>query len=135
MVTGTPGKPSSEAAFRGILPCSFAGCLPIGIHDAPPPLATAAIAFNGSEAFGTGRGDALWSFDRWATSSSARFVRRRTKELPLTMKYNHIGIPTTSTFDGEIPVPRLKVTVSDHKNNPFAFSGKDTGKARRFLTW
>ena len=35
------------------------------------------------------------------------------------MKYNHIGIPTTASFDGEIPLPRLKMTVSDHKNNPF----------------
>ena len=37
----------------------------------------------------------------------------------MTMKYNHVGIPTTSTFHGEIPLPHLKVTVSDHKNNPF----------------
>ena len=37
----------------------------------------------------------------------------------MAMKYNHIGIPTTSTFDGEIPLPHLKVTVSDHQNNPF----------------
>lgn len=35
------------------------------------------------------------------------------------MKYNHIGIPTTAKFDGEIPLPHLKVTVSDHQNNPF----------------
>ncbi|TAK55788.1 MAG: hypothetical protein EPO22_14215 [Dehalococcoidia bacterium] len=35
------------------------------------------------------------------------------------MKYNHIGIPTTAAFDGEIPLPHLKMTVSDHKNNPF----------------
>ncbi len=35
------------------------------------------------------------------------------------MKYNHIGIPTTASFEGEIPIPHLKVTVSDHKNNPF----------------
>ena len=35
------------------------------------------------------------------------------------MKYNHIGIPTTGPFDGEIPVPHLHMTVSDHKNNPF----------------
>ncbi len=35
------------------------------------------------------------------------------------MKFNHIGIPTTSTFDGEIPLPDLGMTVSDHKNNPF----------------
>jgi hypothetical protein len=35
------------------------------------------------------------------------------------MKYNHIGIPTTERFDGEIDLPHLKVTVSDHGNNPF----------------
>jgi hypothetical protein len=35
------------------------------------------------------------------------------------MKYNHIGIPTTGPFEGEIALPHLKVTVSDHKNNPF----------------
>lgn len=35
------------------------------------------------------------------------------------MKFNHIGIPTTGNFAGEIPLPHLKVTVSDHQNNPF----------------
>lgn len=35
------------------------------------------------------------------------------------MRFNHIGIPTTSTFEGEIPLPKLGMTVSDHKNNPF----------------
>jgi hypothetical protein len=35
------------------------------------------------------------------------------------MKFNHVGIPTTSSFDGEIPLPKLSMTVSDHKNNPF----------------
>ena len=35
------------------------------------------------------------------------------------MKFNHVGIPTVSAFDGEIPLPHLKVTVSDHLNNPF----------------
>ena len=35
------------------------------------------------------------------------------------MKYNHIGIPTTSIFEGEIDLPHLKITVSDHENNPF----------------
>ncbi|MEL6353478.1 MAG: hypothetical protein AAFR58_17260 [Cyanobacteria bacterium J06627_28] len=35
------------------------------------------------------------------------------------MKYNHLGIPTTERFDGEIDLPHLKMTVSDHKNNPF----------------
>lgn len=35
------------------------------------------------------------------------------------MKYNHIGIPTTSRFEGEIDLPHLKMTVSDHENNPY----------------
>ena len=35
------------------------------------------------------------------------------------VKYNHIGIPTTSNFEGEIDLPDLKMTVSDHENNPF----------------
>ena len=35
------------------------------------------------------------------------------------MKFNHLGIPTTGSFDGEIPLPHLKITVSDEKNNPF----------------
>ena len=36
-----------------------------------------------------------------------------------TMKYNHVGIPTTESFEGEIDLPDLKMTVSDHQNNPF----------------
>jgi hypothetical protein len=35
------------------------------------------------------------------------------------MKFDHIGIPTTSRFDGEIDLPHLKMTVSDHQDNPF----------------
>ncbi|MEL6775810.1 MAG: hypothetical protein AAFO06_01025 [Cyanobacteria bacterium J06597_16] len=35
------------------------------------------------------------------------------------MKYNHLGIPTKSHFEGEIDLPHLKMTVSDHQNNPF----------------
>lgn len=35
------------------------------------------------------------------------------------MKYNHIGIPTTSIFEDEIDLPHLKITVSDHESNPF----------------
>ena len=35
------------------------------------------------------------------------------------MKFNHIGIPTTSRFEGEIRLTKLSMTVSDHKNNPF----------------
>ena len=34
-------------------------------------------------------------------------------------RYNHVGIPTTEPFDGEIPLPHLKMTVSDHQSNPF----------------
>lgn len=35
------------------------------------------------------------------------------------MKFNHIGIPTTDRFEGEIDIPHLKITVSDHTNNPY----------------
>ncbi|MFA0442956.1 hypothetical protein BCU70_12930 [Vibrio sp. 10N.286.49.C2] len=35
------------------------------------------------------------------------------------MKFNHLGIPTTKRFDGEIDLPHLKMTVSDHQNNPY----------------
>lgn len=35
------------------------------------------------------------------------------------MKFNHIGIPTTERFEGEIDIPHLKMTVSDHENNPY----------------
>ena len=35
------------------------------------------------------------------------------------MRYNHIGIPTTGRFKGEIDLPKLKMTVSDHADNPF----------------
>lgn len=35
------------------------------------------------------------------------------------MKFNHIGIPTTERFDGEIALPDLQMTVSDHQDNPF----------------
>jgi hypothetical protein len=35
------------------------------------------------------------------------------------MKYNHIGIPTTGRFVGEISLPQLKVTVNDHLDNAF----------------
>ena len=35
------------------------------------------------------------------------------------MKFNHIGIPTQERFEGEIDLPHLRMTVSDHSNNPF----------------
>lgn len=35
------------------------------------------------------------------------------------MKFNHVGIPVKGKFDGEIDLPHLKMTVSDHENNPY----------------
>ena len=35
------------------------------------------------------------------------------------MKYDHIGIPTEARFDGEIHIPHLRITVSDHENHPY----------------
>jgi hypothetical protein len=35
------------------------------------------------------------------------------------VKFNHVGIPTAGSFEGEIALPHLKMTVSDHLNNPF----------------
>ncbi|WP_035247006.1 VOC family protein [Desulfogranum mediterraneum] len=35
------------------------------------------------------------------------------------MKFNHLGIPTAEKFEGEIDIPHLKMTVSDHANNPY----------------
>jgi len=35
------------------------------------------------------------------------------------MEFDHIGIPTTDRFDGEIELPHLKMTVSDHQDNPY----------------
>jgi hypothetical protein len=35
------------------------------------------------------------------------------------VKFNHVGIPTNASFEGEIPLPDLQMTVSDHQDNPF----------------
>ncbi len=35
------------------------------------------------------------------------------------MKFDHIGIPTTGNFEGEIDIPHLKMTVSNHEDNPY----------------
>ncbi len=51
------------------------------------------------------------------------------------MKYNHVGIPTTAHFDGEIPLPHLKVTVAITRTIRSASSGKGTGTVHWFLTW
>jgi hypothetical protein len=35
------------------------------------------------------------------------------------MKFNHIGVPTRARFEGEIDLPHLQMTVSDHADNPY----------------
>ena len=35
------------------------------------------------------------------------------------MRFNHIGIPTAEAFDGEISLPHLRLTCSDHQSNPY----------------
>lgn len=35
------------------------------------------------------------------------------------MKFSHLGIPTNEGFEGEIDLPHLKMTVSNHENNPY----------------
>lgn len=35
------------------------------------------------------------------------------------MKYNHTGIPRNEEFENGIDLPHLKMTVTDHKKNPF----------------
>ena len=35
------------------------------------------------------------------------------------MRFNHVGIPTTGRFAGEIDLPHLQMTVSDHEANPY----------------
>ena len=35
------------------------------------------------------------------------------------MKFNHLGIPTKDRFEGEIDIPHLKMTVSNHESNPY----------------
>jgi hypothetical protein len=37
----------------------------------------------------------------------------------ISMKYHHLGIPTTGSFANEIDIPHLKMTVSDHRGNAF----------------
>jgi hypothetical protein len=35
------------------------------------------------------------------------------------LKFNRVGIPADAAFEREIDLPHLKVTASDHANNPF----------------
>jgi hypothetical protein len=34
--------------------------------------------------------------------------------MPQSLRYHHLGIPTTEVFAGSVYLPRLKMTVSDH---------------------
>lgn len=45
------------------------------------------------------------------------------------MNVNHIGIPTTTRFEGEVDLPNLKVTVSDHRSNPSAIQWQRNGQS------
>jgi hypothetical protein len=35
------------------------------------------------------------------------------------VRFHHVGIPTVNRFEGEIDLPHLRMTVSDHTSNPF----------------
>ena len=35
------------------------------------------------------------------------------------MKFHHIGIPTNGPIEGGTDLPHLKITASDHADNPF----------------
>src|SRR5262249_8143690 len=52
-------------------------------------------------------------------SGIAKMSAGEARTIGEAMRFNHIGIPTGDSFDGEIPLPHLKLTVSDHLNNPF----------------
>jgi hypothetical protein len=51
------------------------------------------------------------------------------------MKFNHVGIPTVGSFDGEISLPHLKMTVSDHLNNPFGIQWQRYWDDAPIPTW
>jgi len=62
-----------------------------------------------------GRQRQLWSQPQNRLMRSAGVIN----DAGMIRAYNHVGIPTTGPFDGEIPLPHLKMTVSDHQSNPF----------------
>jgi|ERR1700722_19944825 hypothetical protein len=57
----------------------------------------------------------------WNLNGSRSSHRRVHRRLPLrcARAWRRVRRPTTGPFEGEITLPHLKVTVSDHKNNPF----------------
>ncbi|MFQ6370546.1 VOC family protein [Shewanella sp. YIC-542] len=52
-------------------------------------------------------------------TANAKTHNRVAGGIRYSMKFNHLGIPTTERFEGEIDLPHLKMTVSDHENNPY----------------
>lgn len=44
------------------------------------------------------------------------------------MKFNHVGIPVQASVAGEMNLPHLMMTASDHENNPYTFTGSVTGR-------
>ena len=49
------------------------------------------------------------------------------------MKFNHLGIPTKDRFEGEIDIPHLKMTVSNHESNPYGTQWMRFAKKRLIL--
>jgi hypothetical protein len=39
--------------------------------------------------------------------------------MPQSLRYHHLGIPTTEAFAGPVYLPHLKMTVSDHLATPY----------------
>ncbi len=61
----------------------------------------------------------IYSVASWAPGALIRLRSAPPAGEGDRVKYNHVGIPTTGTFEGEIPLKHLKLTVSDHLSNPY----------------
>ena len=75
---------------------------------------------------------ALWDGGRYVSSSASGRARNSLADrtpncesdamtarvVGMGWRFDHVGIPTSESFPGEIPVPHLKITVSDHLDNP-----------------
>jgi hypothetical protein len=122
------GRPinGEPQAFQGTRQAEYP--VPAPDRDPPPAFSFA----NGSSPFSRRQGKACrvsgepaashlersYFSSSWSICVIVVRMGRATQERPLAIKYNYIGIPTTCKFDGEIPLPHLKVTVSDHQDNP-----------------
>jgi len=55
-----------------------------------------------------------------APCNDAQLGRTLTQSLMTqSLRYHHLGIPTTEAFAGSVYLPRLKMTVSDHMATPY----------------